>query len=280
MQPDALDLFKRDGFVVCKRWFEECDLLDFKSAYEQTRAQMPSATPGELYDTLWLSPEFMRLASLRKTQTMVNALLGRGPAAPLYLYNARCLIQPPGDDSHCWGWHQEVFHAVPETQLAQTWAPLIHDATEQNGTIEVLVSSHREGIAKQHWTDEGTGYARVDESVTVKYERLALPMRLGSMLFFDPRLVHRSGKNTSGESRFALVGCHTVPGGSFRAPKPVMHWRGKSPQEWLEETEVASEACQHVYATPGERLPPACTRCGIAKGHNWRYRDINGKEMR
>ena len=224
--------FEEDGYVIMSGWFDSTDLIDFHAAYIRTRKSR-DMDHGEAYDTLWLTPEFMRLASMKKSQHMANTLLGRAPSDPLYLYNSRCLIQPPNDDSHCWGWHQEVFHAIPHTRMVQTYAPLIHDSTLENGTIEVLPGSHNEGIAKQSWTEEGTGYALVDREVTAEYTPKALPLPLGSILFFDGRLVHRSGKNRSQANRYAAVGIFTAVDESFRAPKPDWKWRGPSPQEWL-----------------------------------------------
>ncbi len=223
--------FEEHGYVICHDWFSRDELSDFAIAAAHVKG-----TPGERYDTLWLMPQFMRLASSKKMQVAANQLLGQDIDAPLYLYNSRCLIQPPNDDSHCWDWHQEVYHAIPETKFLQCWAPLIYDATAENGTIEVLPYSHREGIAHQRWTEDGTGYALVDIQITDKYPPLQIPMKLGDIMFFDPHLIHRSGKNMSGETRYALVGCMTSLAGGFKAPKPTFEWRGKSPREWLEET--------------------------------------------
>ena len=225
--------FEDDGYVVIPGWFDAYELMECQAAYSRVRKSR-DMDDGEAYDTLWLTPEFMRLSSAKHTQNMANTLLGRDSSAPLYLYNSRCLIQPPNNYSHCWDWHQEVFHAVPETRMVQTWAPLIHDATEENGTIEVLPGSHKEGIARQHWTDERTGYALVDKVVTDKYTPKALPMPVGSMLFFNGRLVHRSGRNRSQANRYALVGIYTAVDETFRAPKPDWKWRGPSPREWLD----------------------------------------------
>ena len=51
------------------------------------------------------------------------------------------------------GWHQEIFFTFPDTKFLQTWAPIMRDATLENGTIEICVGSIKEGIAKQTWND-------------------------------------------------------------------------------------------------------------------------------
>lgn len=234
MTPEQRAKFDRDGYLVVHDHLVP-EALDFACAFSRLRDYMPHADNGELYDAAWLMPEFLRIAGHMDTQETVNQLLGRPLYDPLYLYNGRCLIQPPGDFSHCWDWHQEVFHSVPHTRAVQTWAPLICDATEENGAIEVLPGSHREGIANQTWTDEGTGYALVSQDVVSKYAPVTLPLPVGSMLFFSNRLVHRSGHNHSSQNRYAAVGVYTDVGVGFRAPKPMMAWRGASPREALQE---------------------------------------------
>jgi ectoine hydroxylase-related dioxygenase (phytanoyl-CoA dioxygenase family) len=235
MTPSAIDAFRRDGYMVVPGHITLSERIRFLHAFIGLRQAMSGRDNGELYDAAWLLPEFLRIVGKPDTTANACALLGLSKGSPLYAYNARLLIQPPGDDSHCWDWHQEVFHAVPETRCVQTWAPLIVDATEENGAIEVLPGSHKEGIAPQAWTDDRTGYALVDPSIVAKYKPVTLPMPVGSMLFFDSRLVHRSGKNRSTETRYAAVGVYTDVAGGFRAPRPRFDFRGKTPQTWLGE---------------------------------------------
>jgi len=235
MTPSALEQFRRDGFMVVPGHVTLTERSRFLYAFTGLKCALDGRDNGELYDAAWLLPEFLRIVGKPDTAANACTLLGLPKGAPLYAYNARLLIQPPGDDSHCWDWHQEVFHSVPETRCVQTWAPLIVDATEENGAIEVLPGSHKEGIARQRWTDDRIGYALVDPSVVAKYTPLALPMPVGSMLFFDSRLVHRSGRNRSGDTRYAAVSVYTDVMGKFRAPKPAFEFRGKSPRAWLGE---------------------------------------------
>ncbi len=222
--------FDRDGYIICHDWFNADELQDFAQAAEHV-----TGSNGERYDALWLTPQFLRLASSKKAQVAANQLLGCAIDNPLYLYNSRCLIQPPNDDSHCWDWHQEVFHAIPETRFVQTYAPLVDDSTIANGTIEILPGSHTGGIVAQKWVDEGTSYALVNREVVAEFTPISVEMKLGSIMFFDGRLVHRSGKNTSAKPRYAMVGQYVATDGNFKAPKPEFRFRGHDPRGYFDE---------------------------------------------
>lgn len=232
--PRLIEDFGRDGFVVVDRALDASALGEFARGYAMLGR---FADRGERYDAAAQMPQFQRLAACRMLQYVANALLDRHPDAPLYGFTQRCRIDGPGDERRTYGWHQEVFYTIPGSRFVQTWAPLGRDVDEAGGTIEVCVGSHRAGVAPQRWT-EPEGRARqilVDEAEVAKYEQRALPMTLGQVLFFDPHLFHRSGRNRSDADRLTLVGMlHDVDATGFRAPVPRFDYRGASPREAYE----------------------------------------------
>lgn len=227
--------FSSDGFVVIDDFFSPDELSAFARAF----AALPDfESIGEKYDALCQMPEFLRLVSKEWTEATVNQLLGRPPLAPLYCFTNRCRIDPPHDDRRTYGWHQEVFYTIPHGRFIQTWAPLIHDTTIENGTIEVCIGSHREGIARQTWSESEGRAAQiiVDSDVVAKYRQMPVPMKLGQMMCFDGRLFHRSGKNTSQQTRYSLVGMyHDVDAPGFRVPRVHFEYRGKTPRQAYDE---------------------------------------------
>lgn len=230
-----LDRYARDGFVVIDDFFQPAELDGFAAAF---RALPDFGSIGEKYDACFQLPAFLRLVSKPWTEVTANRLLGRAPYAPLYCFTNRCRIDPPHDDRRTYGWHQEVFYTIPHGHFVQTWAPLIEDTTVANGTIEVCVGSHKAGIASQTWIDpEGRAtQIIVDPALVGRYEQRAVPMKLGQMMFFDGRLFHRSGKNTSDRTRYSLVGMyHDVDAPGFRVPRLTFEYRGRTPREWFGE---------------------------------------------
>lgn len=227
--------FARDGFVVLDGFFGADELEAFARAFGALKL---FTTDGEAYDCAAQLTAFLRLAAKRETESIANLLLGRAPDAPLYAFTNRCRIDPPHDERRTYGWHQEVFYTIPGSRFVQTWAPLIRDTTVENGTIEVCVGSHKAGIVRSSW-DEPPGRAAqilVDAREVAKYEQRALPMRLGQMLFFDGRLFHRSGRNSSPRPRYSLVGMYHDPNtAAFRAPAIQFAWRGRTPRDHYDE---------------------------------------------
>ncbi|XXK27070.1 phytanoyl-CoA dioxygenase family protein [Arenicellales bacterium nBUS_45] len=175
---------------------------------------------ASIYDTISLSPVFLRIVSSGLTEKWVRFLLGK-KNVPLYGFTNRCLIAPPSDERKTYGWHQEVFYTVPRGSYIQTWAPLISDTSILNGTIQIAPGSHREGVAKQTW-NEIDGRATqiiIDDQIMAKYDQVSVEMQLGELLLFSGYLAHRSGNNSSDEHRYSLVGMyHDVSAAGFLTP--------------------------------------------------------------
>jgi len=184
---------------------------------------------GEGYDIISYSSAFLKLISNSKIEQLTKELLGIEQSGTLYGWTNRVRIDPPADERRTYGWHQEVFYTIPESRYLQTWAPMIRNTTIQNGTIWIAPKSHKEGIAKQSW-NEIPGKATqiiVDDGIVNKYEHLQLEMEVGDVLFFDGKLVHKSGTNiTNDEIRFSLVGMwHDIWTSNFRGPRPDFNHR-------------------------------------------------------
>lgn len=225
------DAFNRDGFVIVDKVFTKRELNEFRWAF----AYLDFATDGERYDCAAMMPEFLRLVAKPEIVQTVNALLHRPIDRPLYCFTNRCRIDRPFDDRRTYGWHQEVFYTIPQSRFIQTWAPLISDTTVENGTIEVLVGSHVEGIAPQTWTSRPHGAHQIiiAPEIVAKYEARPVPMKLGQVMFFDSRLIHRSGLNTSARTRYSMVGMYHDTD-VVRVPVPRFHYRGQTPRQWYE----------------------------------------------
>jgi hypothetical protein len=192
---------------------------------------------ADIYDTICQVPEFLRLITKKESTDYINQLLNRDPKNPLYTFTCRCRIDPPNNDSRKTKWHQEVFYTIPKSNFLQTWAPLVGDANTRNGTIQVCVGSHKEGIAKQSWDMEkgGANPFVIDENIVKKYEIIDVEMKKGQFMIFNSRLFHRSGKNTSNKVRYSLVGMyHDVDNLNFEPPILTFKYR-KNPKQFYDD---------------------------------------------
>ena len=261
-EAEAKQFFDEFGFVVYRDFFNQ-EIVDFKlelkkiinayllkldfnpiysdSVYTEGIQLIESYDHdyvAAIYDTIFSCPSFFRICGNLGTEYVIKALLDSTEDSPLYGFTNRCRIDPPMDDRRTYGWHQEVFYTIPKSSFIQTWAPLVFDTTQSNGTIEILPKSHNESIAKQSWNEipDRATQILVDDEVSLKYQPTIVEMKLGEMLFFSGKLAHRSGTNSSAQVRYSLVGMyHDVLSKSFIAPKMAIEYRQETPFDYFNE---------------------------------------------
>lgn len=177
---------------------------------------------ADIYDTIYSTSAFISLAAKKEISECINLIFKRELDNPLYLDQSRCRIDTPFDPylKKC-GWHQEVFYYVPKSDFVQTWSPLIHDAVKETGAIEVCVGSHKEIAKQSDKNPENEKYPFiVNESEIKKYDKQIMELKLGQLLVFSSRLIHKSGDNTSKKVRYSLVGInHNIDNEVFSPPR-------------------------------------------------------------
>ena len=231
---------KKNGYIILDDFFNQKELTDFKDAVikiihlslvKASKDQHAKINPNDLvgkelhegitaleqvdhkfisdiYDTICFTPQFLRITSKAEISQCINQLTGHDLDNPMYVDQSRCRIDQPLDPyKRNVPWHQEIIYYVPRSDFVHTWAPLIADASVANGTIEICPGSHSE-IAKQSYHEgEGDDYRYiVDDDVIKKYNPISVEMKLGQLLIFNSKLIHRSGNNQSNQVRYSLVG--------------------------------------------------------------------------
>jgi ectoine hydroxylase-related dioxygenase (phytanoyl-CoA dioxygenase family) len=110
--------------------------------------------------------------------------------------------------------HQDFPYWKDLTPIASRVATamlFLDDATLENGCLEVVPGSHREGL-QQRRNVEGFGSLEMDPERYDESRLVALEVSAGAVAFFGPFLVHRSKPNTSGDDRRALLYSYQPPG--------------------------------------------------------------------
>jgi ectoine hydroxylase-related dioxygenase (phytanoyl-CoA dioxygenase family) len=95
----------------------------------------------------------------------------------------------------------DLTEAAPRVATAMLF---LDDATLENGCLEVVPGSHREGLQVRRAV-EGLGGLEIDPLNYDQSRLVALPVESGAVAFFGPLLVHRSMPNRSGADRRALL---------------------------------------------------------------------------
>jgi phytanoyl-CoA hydroxylase len=262
-QSGILRSFDENGFAIISDIFSEELINDFKIELSQIiKAYLLKAGASDnynahnifheamrdledlshvwiasIYDTIFQCPSFLKIISEKKFTNIIRLLLG-GENTPLYGYTNRCRIDPPMDNRRTYGWHQEVFYTVPMGRYIQAWAPLVANASVDNGTIQVAIGSHKKGILKQNWMDfEGRATQILVDPAEIKdCPKEFVEMKVGELLLFSGYLAHQSGDNISKDYRYSLVGMyHDVNTKEFIAPSIDFKFKGKTPRQFYDE---------------------------------------------
>jgi ectoine hydroxylase-related dioxygenase (phytanoyl-CoA dioxygenase family) len=121
-----------------------------------------------------------------------------GPDVDLY-WNQSVFKGPEGVKQ--FPWHQDDgYTPVTPSPYLTLWLAL-NDATEENGTISVLPSSHKNGLAPHRRSDIGLICHELDDP----NQGVVVPVPAGSMAVFQSLTMHKSGVNRSQGMRKAYV---------------------------------------------------------------------------
>lgn len=193
--------------------------------------------------TISRSPEFLYLCSKPSISNQVKQLLGMSLDLPLYLTTNGVVFTGPSS-SHKKSpinfeldWHLDIFYTIPRSQFIQWWAPLMHDATEDIGTLIICPGSHKKTTKQQF--NPGKPY---DELYSVvpdeikQYKPTTIALKKGQMLIFDGRIIHRSGTNNTNLVRCSMIGmCHNSANEYFEPMTAQYKYFGQTPEAYFYE---------------------------------------------
>jgi hypothetical protein len=110
--------------------------------------------------------------------------------------------------------HQDYPYWAPFAKVARdvvTAMIFLDGATRENGCLEVVPGTHKEGV-QQTWQNDGFKNREIDTTKFDMNRLVPLEVPAGSVAFFGSLLVHRSLPNTSGSDRRALLYSYQAAG--------------------------------------------------------------------
>ena len=122
-------------------------------------------------------------------------------------------MDAPGDKRNIAGWHQEISYLRNNGLVI--WIPL-SDITPDLGPLQVCPKSHHEGelkVVQNKNLPSGVSNVSDDEiepEYIAKYSIMDVDIKKGDVLFFNTKLFHRSGVNTSNRIRFSCNTHHAI----------------------------------------------------------------------
>lgn len=154
------------------------------------------------WHTLVYSEALFNLITNRKVLDIIETLIGNN-----IQFNGDFWVRPklPNEKLTTLPWHQDsAYMPNTETDLHLTvWLPLV-DVNTENGTLQFLPRSHREGLRTYHRV-EGEAFAVPEISPTSSYNDIhTLDMKKGDLLIFNNLVFHRSLLNRSDTIRWSV----------------------------------------------------------------------------
>jgi ectoine hydroxylase-related dioxygenase (phytanoyl-CoA dioxygenase family) len=97
--------------------------------------------------------------------------------------------------------HQDIYNYYSKN-FFKIWAPL-SEVNEKNGSMKIYEKSHEQGYIEPKYKDR-PDYPTINEKNTLKFDSKILDISVGSIVIFNPLLLHKTVTNKSNHARFTL----------------------------------------------------------------------------
>lgn len=230
--------YERDGYVVLDQLLSDAELAPAREAMTQKVDQIAAELmrDGKIADPLVDQPFKYRLARLFAGLTDADFLkYGRSwrdrlpgyfvlMSNPKIIDAVESLIGPeifsnpvynvrpkvPKVAAGAVPWHQDKSYwpDANSNPVITVWIPLV-DSTHENGCLHLIPGTHRQRVIDYHQEDySGTGFLETDLAVVQREAKKraiqGLPMKAGSAVLFNDRLLHSSTPNNSDHVRWSV----------------------------------------------------------------------------
>ncbi|XP_041369338.1 uncharacterized protein LOC121383399 isoform X2 [Gigantopelta aegis] len=237
---DQIELFFKQGYVIVNEFFTAEELDPCRDAVSLMVDQLAQKlfNAGKIKDMYKDYGLFQRLTMLEKEYPGSNILLFKHQKMPKAFRDLWCnelmlnlveqLIGPdiggqpswnlrtktPFSDAGVIPWHQDSAYMSNESYdhlIPTAWIPLL-DATEQNGCMQMVKNGHKSGIVARHTCcHANTWFVTLEEEemaktlgVDLKNDISIEPVPYGGFILFHNLTPHRSGANTSNDTRWSI----------------------------------------------------------------------------
>ena len=127
------------------------------------------------------------------------ALVERLVAGTPELFQDMALVKPARGREKPWHQDHAYFNLALDTPIVGVWIPM-GEVTPENGCMHMLAGGHKEG-PRLHFKRRDWQICDTDVAAT---GRVAVPMRVGDVLFFDGKIPHGTPINRTETFRWAV----------------------------------------------------------------------------
>ena len=233
---EQIDFYNREGYIVLENLLDDTDMAAPREAMMQKTEEIAQDLwENGLITNRWENEPFpTRLARLFEGLTDQHFLKwdrgwrDRKPGYFILMSNPKILdavesligpelfsnpvynVRPkvPNVAAGAVPWHQDKSYwpDANANPVITVWIPLV-DSTLENGCLHLIPRTHKKrSIRHGAETYSGTGYLEIlpEEVEKRKAEIIALPMKAGSAVLFNDRLIHSSTPNNSRGVRWSV----------------------------------------------------------------------------
>lgn len=194
--------FQENGYVILKKVFCEEKLSSVRllqeriTEYADKKLEDPfspwsllhRSDQGVLYDLYQRHPEFQDMATNARVVECLSSMLGDN----IYLYDNSLIYKPKGRSNGV-PWHQDFISRPQEPLKIIVWMAL-DNVTRENGALQIIPGSHKNGHLPWHRVKGETHHDRVNPEYVeklrdkIKYAEL----EAGDVLLFNMMVMHSS----------------------------------------------------------------------------------------
>jgi len=148
-------------------------------------------------------PGYYELMSNDKIVDVVESLIG-GELFSSPVYNVRPKVPKVAAGAVPWHQDKSYWPNANANPVITVWISFV-DATLENGCLHIKPRTHNKKLMEWHKESySGTGYTALHEKQLGKRETLALPVKAGTAILFNDRLLHMSTPNNSNGVRWSV----------------------------------------------------------------------------
>ena len=240
--PDIKRQYEKDGFVIVRgllspgevgsiqklrnRIDEEAaesgfeDFTKGRSRYEfekiPTGAESVRSTLRAVKQPWYEEPVFRSVVACDRVLDTVQELIG-----PEVFYHSSKMLFKAAKGGRRKPWHQDWAYWDHMSQRQVTVWFAIDESTRENGCIEVIPESHKNGVIKHYHGED----FMIHEELIKKSQVVYAEMKPGDVLFFDVLTLHASAPNNSDNGRLcSIIDYDSEPkpeGSKFGSLKPL-----------------------------------------------------------
>ena len=167
---------------------------------------------SEIYDIMSKSIHFISLITDKNLLNIVKDLLNLSLDKNILINSTTIRMDPPGVSKFTYGWHKDENTNIPGSNFVQLWSPIFSNVDKNTGALEIAVGSHLYHNKTNIETYEKKKLGKINRSNFYKvkifndnYKKIHLKMKMGEVLLFSKKLLHRSGIMKKNKMRYACT---------------------------------------------------------------------------